>query len=135
MDGTGQTLNALGQPIGRALPGFQPPPRPPRVPLAGRWCRIEPLSAAVHGAAIRRAFAQRYEGERFIRVMPLSDPATLDGGFFDVMGANDSNRVDIFVFANDRQALLMARLDPQAHEGCDFRCLHRGEPTPEPSIH
>jgi dihydroxyacid dehydratase/phosphogluconate dehydratase len=23
----------------------------------------------------------------------------------------------------------------QAHEGCDFRCLHRGEPTPEPSIH
>ena len=23
----------------------------------------------------------------------------------------------------------------QAHEGCDFRCLHRGEPPPEPSIH
>ena len=69
------------------------------------------LAPGTDGAAIRRAFAQRYEGERFIRVMPLSDPATLDGGFFDVMGANDSNRVDIFVFANDRQALLMARLD------------------------
>ena len=69
------------------------------------------LASGTDGAAIRRAFAQRYEGERFIRVMPLSDPATLDGGFFDVMGANDSNRVDIFVFANDRQALLMARLD------------------------
>jgi dihydroxy-acid dehydratase len=23
----------------------------------------------------------------------------------------------------------------QAHEGCDFRILHRGEPTPEPAIH
>jgi len=23
----------------------------------------------------------------------------------------------------------------QAHEGCDFRFLHRGDPTPEPSIH
>ena len=28
-----------------------------------------------------------------------------------MMGANDTNRADIFVFANDRQALLMARLD------------------------
>ena len=62
MDGTGQTLNALGQPIGRALPGFQPPPRPPRVPLAGRWCRIEPLSAAVHGADLWNAYAEDVEG-------------------------------------------------------------------------
>ena len=69
------------------------------------------LAPGTNGAAIQRAFAQRYEGERFIRVMPLSDPATLDGGFFDVMGANDSNRVDLFVFADGRQALLMARLD------------------------
>ncbi|HMO47705.1 MAG TPA: N-acetyl-gamma-glutamyl-phosphate reductase [Rubrivivax sp.] len=70
------------------------------------------LAAGTDGKAIQHAFAQRYEGERFIRVMPLSDPATLDaGGFFDVMGANGSNRVDIFVFADDRQALLMARLD------------------------
>ena len=70
------------------------------------------LAPGSDGKSIQRALAQRYEGERFIRVMPLSDPATLDsGGFFDVMGANDSNRVDIFVFANDSQALLMARLD------------------------
>jgi N-acetyl-gamma-glutamyl-phosphate reductase len=62
---------------------------------------------------IHRTLAQRYEGERFIRVLPLSDSAVLEagGGFFDVMGANDSNRVDIFVFANDSQALLIARLD------------------------
>ena len=70
------------------------------------------LAAGTDGKAIQRAFAQRYEGERFIRVMPLSDSDTLEaGGFFDPMGANDSNRVDIFVFANDTQALLIARLD------------------------
>ena len=70
------------------------------------------LAAGTDGKALQRAFAQRYEGERFIRVMPLSDPAVLEsGGYFDVMGANDSNRVDIFVFANDSQALLIARLD------------------------
>jgi len=69
------------------------------------------LAAGTDGRALQRALAQRYEGERFIRTLPLSDPATLESGFFDVMGANDSNRVDIFVFANDQQALLMARLD------------------------
>ncbi len=69
------------------------------------------LAAGQDGRSIHRAYAQRYEGERFMRVMPLSDPDTLEHGFFDVMGANDSNRVDIFVFANDSQAIVMARLD------------------------
>ena len=46
-----------------------------------------------------------------MRVMPLSDPATLDDGYFDVQACNDTNRVDIFVFASDTQALLIARLD------------------------
>jgi N-acetyl-gamma-glutamyl-phosphate reductase len=73
---------------------------------------IGQLAAGHDGRSVHRALSQRYEGERFIRVLPLSDPATLqDGGYFDVMGANDSNRVDIFVFANDSQVLLIARLD------------------------
>jgi N-acetyl-gamma-glutamyl-phosphate reductase len=54
---------------------------------------------------------QRYASERFIRVMPLRDPDTLEAGFFDVQACNDTNRVDIFVFANDTQAIVMARLD------------------------
>jgi N-acetyl-gamma-glutamyl-phosphate reductase len=61
--------------------------------------------------ALQQAFEARYAGERFIRVMPLSDPSTLEHGFFDVQACNDTNRVDIFVFANDDQAVLMARLD------------------------
>jgi N-acetyl-gamma-glutamyl-phosphate reductase len=70
------------------------------------------LASGTDGTAIHRAFAQRYEGERFVRVMPLSDPAVLEsGGYFDVTASNDTNRVDIFVFANDSQALLIARLD------------------------
>jgi len=61
--------------------------------------------------AVHRALEARYAGERFIRVMPLRDAASLDNGYFDVQGANDTNRVDLFVFANDTQALLIARLD------------------------
>ena len=35
----------------------------------------------------------------------------LENGFFDVQACNDTNRVDLFVFANEAQAVLMARLD------------------------
>ncbi len=61
--------------------------------------------------ALHAALAARYAGERFIRVMPLRDPGTLESGFFDVQGCNDTNRVDVFVFANETQAILAARLD------------------------
>jgi N-acetyl-gamma-glutamyl-phosphate reductase len=45
--------------------------------------------------------------------MPLRDPGTMDagGGYFDVQACNGTNRVDLFVFASDSQAMLMARLD------------------------
>jgi N-acetyl-gamma-glutamyl-phosphate reductase len=73
-----------------------------------------PLPVAQFGTtpeAVHAALAARYAGERFVKVMPLRDPGVLEAGFFDVQGANDSNRVDIFVFANERQAMLVARLD------------------------
>jgi N-acetyl-gamma-glutamyl-phosphate reductase len=53
----------------------------------------------------------RYAGERFVRVMPLNDPANLDDGFLDVQACNDTNRCDLFVFASGDQAILGARLD------------------------
>lgn len=61
--------------------------------------------------AVHAALAAHYAGERFIRVMPLRDAATLEAGFFDVQACNDTNRVDLFVFASDTQVLLMSRLD------------------------
>jgi N-acetyl-gamma-glutamyl-phosphate reductase len=69
------------------------------------------LGPSVGAAELHAALSERYAGERFIRVMPLGDPATLAGGFFDVQACNDTNRVDLFVFASDTQVLLMARLD------------------------
>jgi N-acetyl-gamma-glutamyl-phosphate reductase len=41
----------------------------------------------------------------------LRDPAALAEGYFDVQACNDTNRVDIFVFANETQVILMVRLD------------------------
>ena len=73
-----------------------------------------PLSLAALGTtaeALQQAYERHYAGERFIRVMPLRDAATLEGGFFDVQACNDTNRVDLFVFASETQAVVMARLD------------------------
>lgn len=44
--------NLFNQPIGFALPQWTPPPIPPRTPLVGRFCRVEPLSAEHHAAAL-----------------------------------------------------------------------------------
>jgi len=48
-------LNTLGQPVGRPLPGWAAPPRPPREPLAGRFCRLEPLDPEKHGPELFQA--------------------------------------------------------------------------------
>ena len=73
--------------------------------------QLSQLPAGTTPEAIQSAFEERYAGERFIRVMPLRDAATLEDGFFDVQACNDTNRVDLFVFGNATQVLLMARLD------------------------
>jgi N-acetyl-gamma-glutamyl-phosphate reductase len=73
---------------------------------------LSQLKPGTDGKALREALARHYDGERFIQVMPLGgDPATVESGFFDVQACNDTNRSDLFVFANDSQALLIARLD------------------------
>jgi N-acetyl-gamma-glutamyl-phosphate reductase len=94
--------------------------KPIFVPIVGNFYKglavtvplhLSQLPAAATPEAVQRVFEQRYDGERFVRVMPLRDAATLEHGYFDVQGANDSNRVDVFVFANESRMLLMARLD------------------------
>jgi N-acetyl-gamma-glutamyl-phosphate reductase len=69
------------------------------------------LGGGVTAEALQAALARRYEHERFVQVMPLNPMEALDGGCLDVQACNDSNRVDLFVFSNGDQALLMARLD------------------------
>jgi N-acetyl-gamma-glutamyl-phosphate reductase len=90
------------------------------LPIVGKFAQglavsvplhLSQLPADTRPAQLHHALQERYASEAFIRVMPLQDPATLAHGFFDIQACNATNRVDLFVFANDHQALLMARLD------------------------
>lgn len=47
--------NALGQPVGAPLPEWKAPPRITHATLCGRFCRVEPLVAATHAAALYAA--------------------------------------------------------------------------------
>jgi N-acetyl-gamma-glutamyl-phosphate reductase len=94
--------------------------KPVFMPIVGRFYKglavsvplhLSSLSAGASAESVHAALSRRYDGERFVRVMPLRDAPTLEDGFFDVQACNDSNRVDLFVFASDDQLLLMSRLD------------------------
>jgi N-acetyl-gamma-glutamyl-phosphate reductase len=90
------------------------------MPIVGNFYKGLAVTVPLHLSQLRegttpeqvqQALQAHYAGERFIRVMPLRDAATLEEGFFDVQGCNDTNRVDLFVFGSDSQILVMARLD------------------------
>ncbi len=72
------------------------------------------LPGRVTGETLHAAYAEHYADEPFVTVRPLNDASALrDGVYLEPEEANGTNRLDVFVYANDtnEQALLIARLD------------------------
>ena len=67
-------LNEYQQPVGHALPAWQPCPRPQRRVLEGRFCRLEPLSDA-HSADLWAAWntAQDGRGWTYLSIGPFAE--------------------------------------------------------------
>ena len=114
----GLTLAHKHVPEMAAHTGLRTPPI--FMPIVGRFYKglsvsvplhLSQLKAGTTAESLQQAVAARYAGERFINVRPVRDPQAVEAAFFDVQACNDTNRVDIFVFANDSQAILMCRLD------------------------
>lgn len=55
-------MNEYSQPIGPPVEGWAPPPRPPREPLLGRYCRVEPLEIERHAADLHAANCAAADG-------------------------------------------------------------------------
>jgi RimJ/RimL family protein N-acetyltransferase len=72
-----QHLNHLGQPIGFPLPGWSERPRPPRAPIAGRYCTVEPLDPDRHAAPLFEANSEDREGRNWT-YLPYGPFSTLD---------------------------------------------------------
>ena len=52
----------MNLPLGEELPGWTPPPAPPRTTLEGRFCRLEPLDAKKHAEPLWGANALDADG-------------------------------------------------------------------------
>ncbi|MCP4751394.1 MAG: N-acetyl-gamma-glutamyl-phosphate reductase [Proteobacteria bacterium] len=91
------------------------------VPLAARWFRRPAVPDD-----LRERLRSYYEAESFVRVMPLDSSTYLEDGFLSPTACNDSNRVELFVLGNDRQILLVARLDNlgKGSSGAAVQCLN-----------
>jgi N-acetyl-gamma-glutamyl-phosphate reductase len=76
------------------------------IPLAARFLTRKMSPAGVHDILSRH-----YEGERFVRVMPLSADGSSEGGALYPTACNGTNRLELFVFGHDDQLLVCARLD------------------------
>jgi N-acetyl-gamma-glutamyl-phosphate reductase len=89
-------------------------------PIVGPFYKGLAVTAFIHPqqftrkatpADVQKLLADYYAGEPFIRVAPVDLEANTEGGFFNVEGSNDTNRVDLFVFGNDERMLVVGRLD------------------------
>jgi N-acetyl-gamma-glutamyl-phosphate reductase len=72
------------------------------------------FARAVSAAELHAIYAAHFANETFIGVRPLNDTASLrEGAFIEPEALNFTNRLEVFVFADDtqRQVLLIARLD------------------------
>lgn len=84
-----------------------------QVPLP-LWGMAKTMTNLPTGQQIHDALSERYADEAFIQVMPYGEDTQLrNGSFLEAKSANQTNLVQLFVFANDatQEALLVARLD------------------------
>lgn len=58
-------INSYGQPIGDPVANWTERPRPPRTPMVGRHCRIEPLQAGSHAEGLHAAYALDEDGRHW----------------------------------------------------------------------
>jgi N-acetyl-gamma-glutamyl-phosphate reductase len=71
--------------------------------------QLRALPKTVTGADLHHALSARFEGKRFVKVMPLDTPPQS----LAPTGLNGTNMLELYVFENrtEKQALLVARLD------------------------
>jgi RimJ/RimL family protein N-acetyltransferase len=82
---TDTRTNAFGQPIGFPVENWTERARPPRTPMVGRSCRLEPLDAERHAADLFEAYAVAPDERDWTYLVPQK-PTSL-AAYRDVLAA------------------------------------------------
>jgi len=87
-------------------------------PIVGNYYRgmtvAVPLLADVlktSAEEIQAFYSRYYQGQRFVKVMPLGAEEQLEWGYLDAEGCNHTNNIELYVFGDSTRVLLAARLD------------------------
>jgi RimJ/RimL family protein N-acetyltransferase len=56
-----ENVNHLGQPVGPPVPNWKPRLPPPRTPMVGKYCRVEPFDIEKHARDLFEAYAADHE--------------------------------------------------------------------------
>jgi RimJ/RimL family protein N-acetyltransferase len=111
-------VNELGQPIGFPLPHWTARPRPPRSPIEGRYCRVEPIDPGRHAADLHSANALDREGRNWT-YLPYGPFARLADyrSWVDRISAADDPLFHAIIESRSGRAVGVAsymRIDPAA---------------------
>ncbi|MEZ5661714.1 MAG: GNAT family protein [Burkholderiaceae bacterium] len=122
-------LNRFGQPVGEPVPDWQPPPRPQRDVLGGRFARLEPLDPVRHGDDLFAACCapDNDAGWTYLPAMPFADRAAYQAALEDHARAEDPLFFAIVDATNGRAMgeASYLRIDPDG--GCiEVGHLHFG---------
>lgn len=102
--------------VGASLPNWHTVPRPPREPMEGQYCRLEPLDAERHGAQLYAAFAQTAEDAdwTYMSVGPFADEASYLAYVRNVQTGDDPQHFAIIDALSGRPIGTVAamRIDP-----------------------
>jgi RimJ/RimL family protein N-acetyltransferase len=108
-------VNEHGQPIGFEVVGWTAPPFPPRAALIGRYCRLEPVSAANHARDLWDAQAEDATGSRWTYSYngPFARFEDLEAFFAAAETSRDPQHYAILVDGRVVGMAAYLRIDPQ----------------------
>ena len=110
-------FNHLGQPIGFPLPDWSERPRPPRTPIIGRFCTVEPIEADRHAGQLFEANSEDRDGHNWT-YLPYGPFARLESyrEWVDGIARADDPLFYAIIDNASRQAVGVAslmRIDPK----------------------
>jgi RimJ/RimL family protein N-acetyltransferase len=70
-------MSTTDRPVGRPVPGWTPRPAPPRTPMVGRFCRVEPVDISQHAEQLFAANRLDANGRNWT-YLGIDAPTTLE---------------------------------------------------------
>ena len=90
------------------IAGYDASHLPPVTALLERYgCKVYIVATAREALRL----CQTHKIDLLISRVVFAEEGRMNGAYFDPLGANDTNRDDIFVFGNEENIMLVSRLD------------------------